>query len=54
MADPEIDSDTMDRHIRWVFGITADNMSSAEPMEQTKVLERLLYGNVFRTWKKHN
>ena len=52
MADPEMDSDTMDAYVLWAFNATPETLADAEPMEQSKLLERLMNGNVKRVGKK--
>ncbi|KAK7483032.1 hypothetical protein BaRGS_00025695 [Batillaria attramentaria] len=53
MADPEIDTDHMEAYVRWAFkATTPEALADAEPIEQSKLLERLLWGNISRVGKK--
>ncbi|XP_052229726.1 translin-associated factor X-interacting protein 1-like isoform X2 [Dreissena polymorpha] len=49
-ADIEIDSTKMDKIVLWVFKTT--DMSAAQPMEQSAIIEKLLKCNVSRTGRK--
>ena len=52
MADPELDTKTMDAYVSWAFSTTPETLADAEPLEQSKLLERLMNGNVKRVGKK--
>ena len=52
MADPELDTKTMEAYVSWAFNATPETLADAEPMEQSKLLERLMNGNVKRVGKK--
>ncbi|KAK7114786.1 translin-associated factor X-interacting protein 1-like [Littorina saxatilis] len=52
MADPEMDTTTMDAYVTWTFNATLATLGDAEPMEQSKLLERLQNGTVKRIGKK--
>lgn len=51
LVDPEIDSQRMDAFVRWGFKVTGDKVEDAEPVELSKLLERLNHGNITQTGK---
>lgn len=51
LVDPEIDSQRMDAFVRWGFKVTGDKVEDAEPVELSKLLERLHHGNITQTGK---
>lgn len=52
LVDPEIDSETMDAYVRWAFNASAETLSGVQPVEQSKLLARLQWGDVRRVGKK--
>ena len=52
MADPEMDSSTMDAYVLWTFNATPETLAEAQPLEQSKLLERFQNGKVKRVGKK--
>jgi len=52
LADPEIDAKKMDAYVFWTFKCRQETMGDAEPMDQSRLLERMRNGNVKRIGKK--
>ena len=51
-VDPDLDPKDLIAYIAWAFNTTEDKLDSAEPVEQSNVLERLQNGNVYRSYQK--
>ncbi|XP_069112675.1 translin-associated factor X-interacting protein 1-like [Argopecten irradians] len=52
LADPEIDNTLMDKYLAWAFDTTEDKFNEVEPLEQSKLVERLRNGCLHRAGKK--
>ncbi|XP_076449888.1 translin-associated factor X-interacting protein 1-like isoform X1 [Babylonia areolata] len=53
LMDPEIDSSTLETYVRWGFALAPDaDLTEVEPMEQSKLMDRLANGNIKRVGKK--
>ncbi|KAJ8302492.1 hypothetical protein KUTeg_018888 [Tegillarca granosa] len=53
LADPEIDINQMDKYAMWVFEKPKDKLNEAEPLELSRVVERLQNANVQRAGRKN-
>ncbi|KAL5022681.1 hypothetical protein ScPMuIL_001836 [Solemya velum] len=52
MADQEIDNMQMDRYLTWSFRTFPDKLHDAEPLEISKLIDRLQNGNLSRIGRK--